>query len=1299
MSQLLQLKHTMAFLHKNVFVSLIFLIIFNLAGQAQETNDEYRKTIESADNYFTKGDYINAKASYQIAVRLAPEEQYPKDRLQQSLDMIKVQMYQSNLYTQKIMIADELYKKNELNAALQAYQEALTILPGDVYASGKIQEINRDQVDLQQLEENYQKSIVDGDKFFKEGKLEKALAEYRNASLLKPSEAYPREKAIQAENMIAEGKNITDEYEAALQDAELAISRNKYDEAISLLEKAINLMPDEPLPMQKLAEAQNLKAAWDSYSSIINAADEYYISKEFQLAKDKYLQAQSIKPADDYPKRMLEKIDIALMDLSKANRSSYEVSIALADKLYNEQDYERAMVEYQNALHFKPNEEYAKQLISDINKALSLRKSQEDAYLQAISRADDFYKQERYEEAREEYLRATGIKSLEQYPKVKVDEINSKLSNLATQRSVYNNLIKGADRLFFSDEYVEARNQYRKASELFPKEQYPLDQITMINEILGLRDKYVKAVTRADQLLYEKDYEAAMLEFKNAANISPKEIYPLEKIKEIQRILAANASKQIEPVEKEPEIALTEEDLVTEEDYQQGLEAYDENRVFTLDFEDAEPTAEEIAENNYLQALTTADSTFAEKDYRNALAYYQAARAIKPGEVYAERKITEINAILSDIAAKEALENQYNDVIVSADKALLAKDYDKALTDYQAALKIKPGETYAQGKITEINNALGEIAAKDALENQYKDVIASADKALLAKDYNKALVDYQAALSLKPGEAYAQGKIDEINNALGEIAAKEALENQYKDVIASADKAFLAKDYNKALVDYQAALKIKPGETYAQGKITEINNALGEIAAKEALENQYKDVIASADKALLAKDYNKALTDYQAALSLKPGEAYAQGKINEINNTLGEIAAKEALENQYKDVIASADKALMAKDYDKALADYQAALSLKPGEAYAQGKINEINNALGEIAAKEALENQYKDVIASADKALLAKDYNKALADYQAALKIKPGEAYAQGKILEVETVFAEQAKQLEINNQYVKVIAIADEYFKKEQFEEARASYQQAQAIKPAEEFPGKQILLIDRRLESQAAERDQAYQSAISKADIYLGQQDYEMAKLQYTRALDLKPGEIYPTDKLKIVNEEINKKRQLTQAEYDKSISEADKFFTAKTYDNAIDSYRAASILKPEEEYPKEMISRILKILSERSIVQLNSNPLLVTSNTLHKFDFSPVAAKDRKSNYLFFRARNVSETEYKLIISYGQGQARNGGVVVRVPPGGNVHEYVVRISAQYKWFSDDNNWISFYPEGGNLEVSLLQISYSD
>jgi tetratricopeptide (TPR) repeat protein len=1359
---ILHLKSGLAF--------LVFFIVFALSVHAQVNADEYRKTIEMADSYFSKGDYINAKASYQIAVRLAPEEQYPKDRLQQSLDMIKTQMYQNSLYTQKIELADDLLEKNDLQAALKTYQEALAILPGDRYATGKIQEINNNIAGAKVTDENYQKSIFKGDQLFKDGNLEGALAEYKNASSFKPSETYPKEKIAQLEKTLAERKNIAGTYESLMQKAELDISHNKYDSAIVNLEAALRLKPEDNQTKAKLAETQKLKADWDSYSRLINTADSLYISKDFEEAKLKYQQAEAIKPADEYPKRMVEKIDIALMDIAKADRSSYEVTIALADKLFNEQDYERAIVEYNNALRFKPDETYAKQRISDINNALNLRKSQEDAYRQSIAKADKLYNEQQFEEARDEYNKASGIKPLEQYPKVKVDEINTMLSKLASQKNVYDNLIKGADRLFFSDEYVEAREQYRQACDIFPKEQYPKDQITMINEILGIRDKYDKSVTRADLLLKNKNYDEALLEYRNAASISPKEQYPVQKIKELEAIIAYNAKPQTQLKTDDKKVVSDEDNAMTEQEYQEALAAYQKDKVYEVDADSAGLAALASAEEQYDAIIGKADSLLQAKDYQEALTEYQSAVKINPGELYAHGKIEGINKILADIAAKEAADKQKAMLAQKQQEEALAKQQQEALAKQQQeeALAKQQQEALAKQQQEALAKQQQEEALarqkQEALDKQYADVISTADKALQAKDYQKALTAYQSAQNLKPMETYAPGKITEINGTLADIAAKEEadkkqalleqqkeeeakqqallaqqqqadLDKQYAEAISTADKALQAKDYQKALTAYQSAQNLKPMETYAPGKITEINATLADIAAKEeadkkqalleqqkeeeakkqalliqqqqaALDKQYADAISTADKALQVKDYQKALTAYQSAQNLKPMETYAPGKVNEINGILADIAAKDALEKQqealdkqYADVIKTADASFSSKDYKNALTAYQSALNLKPEMPYVKGKIDEINGILGEVAAKEALDKHYAEVISGADMALQAKDYDKALTGYQAASNLKPGESYPKQKISEVEVAKEEIRKQEETDNKYNNIIAGADDLMKKEQYDEAKVAYQEALAVKPSENLPNQKIAEINQKLVLKAAAQDLAYQAAITQADAYIEKQDFESAKAQYEKAAALKPGESYPKEQIKIADAQIIKKKQLIQEEYNKAIVDADKYYSQKIYDNALESYRASSALKPDESYPKEMAGKILKLLGERSIVQINKDPLVIASNTEHKFTFISVPVKDRKSNYIFFRAKNVSNKEYKLIISYGKDQVKNGGFVVKVPAGQDIYEFIVRISAQYKWFSDDNNWITFYPEGGDFEVSLMQISYSD
>ncbi len=433
-------------------IRLLPLLIFFLAGLAvlgQDSGDDYRKTIEMADGYFAKGDYINAKASYQIASRLAPDESYPKEMLQQSLAMIRQQMQQSAVYNDKIVVADELYNQADWPGAKSLYQEALTILPGDSYATNRLAEINKKIQDAQQLEADFTKNITSADQALQGGNLESAIESYKKASALKPSEVYPANQIKLVEKMIAERNALAGDYTGAMAGGDEAMKRKRFDEAIKFYAQALTLKPGDRAATDKLESAKKQKADLEAYASIIIDADNLYVEKEFEQARDKYNQALTLKPEDSYPRTMLEKIDVALMDISQANQSRYDIAIAMADKYYNEQDYDRAMEEYKNASRFKPNDSYAQQKINNINQTLAVMRSQNEAYAQAIAKADNLFKEKRYEEARDEYQRAIGFNAFEQYPKVKIDEIKVILAELQNQRQVYAELIKGADRLFF----------------------------------------------------------------------------------------------------------------------------------------------------------------------------------------------------------------------------------------------------------------------------------------------------------------------------------------------------------------------------------------------------------------------------------------------------------------------------------------------------------------------------------------------------------------------------------------------------------------------------------------------------------------------------------------------------------------------------------------------------------------------------------------------------------------------------------------------------------------------------------
>jgi len=121
-----------------------------------------------------------------------------------------------------------------------------------------------------------------------------------------------------------------------------------------------------------------------------------------------------------------------------------------------------------------------------------------------------------------------------------------------------------------------------------------------------------------------------------------------------------------------------------------------------------------------------------------------------------------------------------------------------------------------------------EAQRKREIDQQYQNLMATAQKNYEQQWYAQAKQDYLAALELKPEEASnINPKIAAIDNILLELEKQKAeaeRERKYKETIASAQRNFDNKQYAQAKHDYRAALEIKPeNASFINSKIAEID--------------------------------------------------------------------------------------------------------------------------------------------------------------------------------------------------------------------------------------------------------------------------------------------------------------------------------------------------------------------------------------------------------------------------------------------------------------------------------------------
>jgi len=906
----------------------------------------------------------------------------------------------------------------------------------------------------------------------------------------------------------------------------------------SMKSKLQQLQEDYLAQKEKEAELQEQKQ--EEYDAAIKLADKAFKNEEWLEAEKQYKKAAELMPIETYPTFQLAELESKLLE-AKQQEEQYNTAIKLADEAFENKDYVKAKAEYQNAVNIKPSDEYAQSRLQESQDLLANAAKVEQNYLAAIEKGDNALKVNELETAKTAFEEAAKLKPSETYPQNKLAEIESVLAKKKAKEEEYQQTIKTADDALASKDYEAAKAAYMKAANLKPVEKYPKDQIAKVEGLMAeaakVEQNYLAAVEKGDNALAAQDYAGAKAAFEEAGKIKPSEEYPKNKIKEIEDYLAKQEAK----------------------------------------------------EEEYKTKIAEADQLLADKSYESAKTAYEAAAKIKPQETYPKDKIGEIETALAQLAKKE---DNYKAAIAKGDQALAAEDYDAAKAAYNEALAIKAEEAYPKEKLSEIETIVLKIQEAD---EEYNKAIADGDKALQAKEYDKAKGFYEQAASLKTEEQYPKDQIAQIDKTLAEI---EATEKEYTAAIDEGDAAKGSEDLEKAIAAYEKALGLKPDASYPQQQIEEIQSKLAKQKAKE---EKYQQALAKADQALATEDYQTAKSAYEEALTIKDDD-YPREKLGEIEGILAQQQEKEAA---YLASIKKGDEALKAEKLEEAKSAYEAALKIKKDE-YPQNKIAEIDTKLAELAkAEEAaakLEADYQAAISEGDQKLSSGELEAAKAAFEKATALKSDEEYPKTKISEIDAELkkqaeeaAEQERLAALEKEYNELIAKADQAFAADDLEAARKSYQAALALKSEEEYPQTKIEEINSTL-ADAAQQDQAYQAAIASADALLSEEKLEEAKKKYAEAASIKSSEQYPKDKMKEIDgklaelaakqEEIRLKQEQEaekEAQYQALIAEGDQLMKEKALEAAKDKFEEALAVKSDE-YPKQKIKEIDGLIAE-------------------------------------------------------------------------------------------------------------------
>tara|TARA_R110001592_G_scaffold359340_3_gene665649 strand:- start:3067 stop:6597 length:3531 start_codon:yes stop_codon:yes gene_type:complete len=828
-------------------------------------------------------------------------------------------------------------------------------------------------------------------------------------------------------------------FDALVQEGDGLMTSANYMNAIFKYSEALDLIPDVASVIQKLEKAKKAledkqanEELTEKYQSLIVAADKLFLNADYEAAKVKYTEASNVKTDESYPKNRLAEIDKLLSELAnkEAIEKEYKAAISAGDLAFKSQKFEESISSYKKALDIKKDEKYPADQIKLAEKNiadLAAEKEKEANYNKAIAAADIDFKAGKYQDAIGNYNKALTIKPSEAYPKDKIAEANKAIADAEAKNALdkqYNDAISAADKLFGSEKWTEAKAGYTKALSL-KQEQYPKDQIAKVDAKLAEieankeADKsYNDAITAADKLFNEKQYESAIGKYESASSIKPAEAYPKDQIAKAQAELKA----------------LAEADALNKK---------------------------------YSDLIAKADGEFGKGAFQNAIATYNQALTVKAKEAYPKEQISKAEAELKKLASEAEKRKEYDAKIAEADASFGAKTYAAAIKLYNQALVLYPNETYPKDKIAEANKAIAALTEAEENQKNYASEIKVADGLLKKKSYKEAIASYQKATSILPDETYPKEKINEAQSALNALADQAELNKNYAAKITEADALFAKSKWVEAKSIYKEASGLKPMEEYPVEQIAKIDAQLKAEAEANAINEQYNNLIVAADDLLKEKKYEESISRYNDALQVKPKETYPKEQIAIAQKGIKASSDAKALKAKYDAAIAEGDVFFGQSNYGSALSAYQNAKALMPNETLAIEKIDATNKKIAEQAELAAKQKEYQELIAKADATFASAKWKESIVEYKSALAVLPNETYPTRKIKEAEANIAQaESDKQKVNEAYDAAIKYADEQFGKEEYVSAITAYENSLNYKPQEVYPKDQIKAANQKL-----------------------------------------------------------------------------------------------------------------------------------------------------------------------------------------------------------------------------------------
>src|SRR5690554_2411627 len=492
---------------------------------------------------------------------------------------------------------------------------------------------------------------------------------------------------------------------------------------------------------QKINEAAANELVEANYQAKMKAGEDFAKAEDFQKALNAFQEALEIKENDPNANSRIADMQQKLEGLEKQDEKEERYSLAMeaGKEAMTAEDFAAAIKHFDDALLEKPMDNEANRLLVEAKNKIEALKSEEERYEAFLSEGNSLLTLAKsnnnhiptLEEAKAKFREAQLMRPQASLPQNKIVEIDNLLRQIEEEQEAlknqnvelqYQEKIEMANIAAQGENYQNAINYLKEASDLKPNEQYPKDKIEEYQNIIdqianqqAIEAQYKDLINKADLAFDNKQYQNSISLYNQALAIKENEAYFKGQI--------AKAKQAIE-------------------DANEGAE-----------------------EQQYLSFISQGDQKFTNKSFEEALTYYEAALGVKENDSYAKDRVSEIKQILDNLKTKEAEEQAkralYEKHIAEADALFNSEDYIEAKKRYDQAVYVIPNDVYAIERAQ-----LSERKAKEKTEEEdnalYQKIIAKADEYFDDDSFDQARELYERALNLRSYDRYPQDKINEI---------------------------------------------------------------------------------------------------------------------------------------------------------------------------------------------------------------------------------------------------------------------------------------------------------------------------------------------------------------------------------------------------------------------------------------------------------------------------------------------------------------------------------------------------------